>query len=431
MRSSRTRRSAAEILVRRSARPSSTRSAAKSSPRRRSWPRRPRSAPGPSVRSTTRFCASAGSISAASFSRSSVAGLVAELITRFLLRRPVRFLHARQSESVPVQLMLLTLATVVELLPVLAFAAVAIFVTPLTEPAARTRGVAGVLIATTVWARGFLAHRAHGAAVAARAASLSARRRDAHLPLYLDAPLRLLRGLWLCDLGLRLVFQCARRDRGAADAQRRVGAGGSRHRLRAAKSRAGRAVAARRRARRRNPLARAAQPSRRELARSRHRLCHRHVRRLCAERRGRLRDFAARDRAQPRGDFRRRDPGAFQRAPPAPQLRRLARSQGALPAARGARQSLYRGDHRHDDRGDLYPCRGGAARGLGHQRFHLARRSRAAAERAQHRLAIDRADRRVGALGMLQRDDRAQARRHRSWPGARARAPCCRCCAAR
>ncbi len=86
-----------------------------------------------------------------------VAGLVAELITRFLLRRPVRFLHARQSESVPVQLMFLTLATVVELLPVLAFAAVAIFVTPLTEPAARTRGVAGVLISTTVWARGFLA----------------------------------------------------------------------------------------------------------------------------------------------------------------------------------------------------------------------------------------------------------------------------------
>jgi small conductance mechanosensitive channel len=86
-----------------------------------------------------------------------VAGLVADVITRFLLRHPARFLHARQSDSVPAQLMLLMLAMVVELLPVLAFAAVAIFVTPLTEPAVRTRGVATVLIATTVWARGCLA----------------------------------------------------------------------------------------------------------------------------------------------------------------------------------------------------------------------------------------------------------------------------------
>jgi small conductance mechanosensitive channel len=85
------------------------------------------------------------------------AGLVADLITRFLLRHPARFLNARQSESLPMQLLLLALAMVVELLPVLVFAMVAIFVTPLTEPAVRTRGVAGVLIATTVWARGFLA----------------------------------------------------------------------------------------------------------------------------------------------------------------------------------------------------------------------------------------------------------------------------------
>lgn len=85
------------------------------------------------------------------------AGLAADLITRLLLRRPARFLHARQSESLPVQALLLALAMIVELLPVLAFAAVAIFVTPLTEPAMRTRGIASVLIATTVWARGFLA----------------------------------------------------------------------------------------------------------------------------------------------------------------------------------------------------------------------------------------------------------------------------------
>ena len=86
-----------------------------------------------------------------------VAGLAADFITRLLLRRPARFLHARQSESLPLQLLLLAFAMIVELLPVLAFAMVALFVTPLTEPAARTRGVADLLIATTVWARGCLA----------------------------------------------------------------------------------------------------------------------------------------------------------------------------------------------------------------------------------------------------------------------------------
>jgi hypothetical protein len=44
-----------------------------------------------------------------------VAGLVADLITRFLLRRPARFLHARQSESLPAQALLLALAMMVEL----------------------------------------------------------------------------------------------------------------------------------------------------------------------------------------------------------------------------------------------------------------------------------------------------------------------------
>ena len=86
-----------------------------------------------------------------------LAGLAADLVTRFLLRRPARFLQGRESESLPAQLLLLVLAIIVALLPVLAFAAVADFVTPLTEPAIRTRGVASVLIATTVWARGFLA----------------------------------------------------------------------------------------------------------------------------------------------------------------------------------------------------------------------------------------------------------------------------------
>jgi moderate conductance mechanosensitive channel len=91
-----------------------------------------------------------------------VAGIAADLGTRFLLRQPAGLLAARQregraGENVPMQLLVLALAAIVELLPVLAFAAVAVFVTPLTEPAARTRGVAGVLIEATVWARGFLA----------------------------------------------------------------------------------------------------------------------------------------------------------------------------------------------------------------------------------------------------------------------------------
>jgi small conductance mechanosensitive channel len=86
-----------------------------------------------------------------------LAGLIAGLVTKFLLRRPAQFLNAQQGETLLMQLLLLALATVVELLPVLVFAAIATFVTPLTEPAARTRGVAGVLIAATVWARGVLA----------------------------------------------------------------------------------------------------------------------------------------------------------------------------------------------------------------------------------------------------------------------------------
>ena len=85
-----------------------------------------------------------------------VAGIAADLAARLLLRRPARFLNARQSESLPVQLLLLTLAAIVELLPVLIFAGVATFVMPLTEAGERARGVAGVLVAATVWARGSL-----------------------------------------------------------------------------------------------------------------------------------------------------------------------------------------------------------------------------------------------------------------------------------
>ncbi len=85
------------------------------------------------------------------------AGIAADLIARLLLRAPGRFLNARQSESVPMQIALILIAALVELLPVLVFAGVATFVIPLTEAGAVTRGVAGVLITATVWSRGFLA----------------------------------------------------------------------------------------------------------------------------------------------------------------------------------------------------------------------------------------------------------------------------------
>jgi small-conductance mechanosensitive channel len=85
------------------------------------------------------------------------AGIVADLLMGVLLRHPMRFLTARQSDSVPITLLLLVLAMIVEILPLLTFAAVAYFAIPLTEAAERTRGIADVLIAATVWARGFLA----------------------------------------------------------------------------------------------------------------------------------------------------------------------------------------------------------------------------------------------------------------------------------
>jgi small conductance mechanosensitive channel len=85
------------------------------------------------------------------------AGIAADFLMALLLRRPARFLLARESERLPAQFLLLVLAVIVEILPVLAFAAIAYFVMPLTEAAHRTRGIADVLITATLWARGLLA----------------------------------------------------------------------------------------------------------------------------------------------------------------------------------------------------------------------------------------------------------------------------------
>ncbi len=85
------------------------------------------------------------------------AGLAADWIARSLLRRPAARLSAKISDHLATKLVLMALAAMVEALPVLIFAAVATFVMPLTEPQTATRGVAGVVIAATLWARGLLA----------------------------------------------------------------------------------------------------------------------------------------------------------------------------------------------------------------------------------------------------------------------------------
>lgn len=85
------------------------------------------------------------------------AGSAAGLIARVSLRRPAARLRARTSERLPMQLLLLAIAAIVEALPVLVFAAAATFVMPLTQPPIGTRGVTEVLIAATLWAGGLLA----------------------------------------------------------------------------------------------------------------------------------------------------------------------------------------------------------------------------------------------------------------------------------
>ena len=84
-------------------------------------------------------------------------GIAAGLATRILLRRPATRLAAATAERLPIRLLLLAVGAIAEAAPVLIFAAVATFVLPLTEPRTGTRGVAEVIIAATVWARGLLA----------------------------------------------------------------------------------------------------------------------------------------------------------------------------------------------------------------------------------------------------------------------------------
>ncbi len=80
------------------------------------------------------------------------AGLVANLIARWLMRRPAALLNNRTNEEKAAALITLALALVVEILPTIAFVATASFVLPLTEPGTATRGVSGVIIIATLWA---------------------------------------------------------------------------------------------------------------------------------------------------------------------------------------------------------------------------------------------------------------------------------------
>jgi small-conductance mechanosensitive channel len=85
------------------------------------------------------------------------AGIAADVVARVLLRRPAARLVAKTSDRVGIQLLLLSVAAIVEAMPVLIFAGVATFVMPLTEPHTGTRGVATVVIAAALWARSLLA----------------------------------------------------------------------------------------------------------------------------------------------------------------------------------------------------------------------------------------------------------------------------------
>jgi small conductance mechanosensitive channel len=80
------------------------------------------------------------------------AGLIGGVATRLLMRRPSRLLGARSNGGTSAALITLALAIVVELLPILVFAAVAGFVMPLAKAGPSSHGVASVLIAATVWA---------------------------------------------------------------------------------------------------------------------------------------------------------------------------------------------------------------------------------------------------------------------------------------
>ena len=82
-----------------------------------------------------------------------LAGILAELLTRTLLARPRRRIEARQSDAMTMRIFYLGVRTVLDLIPMGAFAAVAYGVLPLLEPTVNTSLVALTLIYANLLAR--------------------------------------------------------------------------------------------------------------------------------------------------------------------------------------------------------------------------------------------------------------------------------------
>jgi small conductance mechanosensitive channel len=82
--------------------------------------------------------------------------MVAEFGVRTLLSRPRQSFAARSSERIAVRMVLTTLRTLLDLLPIVAFAAAAYLVLPLVQPRPGTGRVAEVMIHASVLARALL-----------------------------------------------------------------------------------------------------------------------------------------------------------------------------------------------------------------------------------------------------------------------------------
>jgi moderate conductance mechanosensitive channel len=80
-------------------------------------------------------------------------GFVADRVAYLLLRGVQRKVATLPGVSVPTRLFLMLLATVIELLPLVVFAAAASFAVPLTQPDIGTREVARVLVGAILWTR--------------------------------------------------------------------------------------------------------------------------------------------------------------------------------------------------------------------------------------------------------------------------------------
>ena len=174
------------------------------------------------------------------------AGLIANWVADFLLRRVQRKVAALRGATTGARLVNMLLGFVIAAVPVLAFAAASSATVPFVDVNFGTREVARVLIAAILWTRLVLAAVRVALLAPAAQESLRARRRDAPVSLYLGAALRRLGGLWLLVRLGGVVARRARRDLCAHPALDDPGAGDACHHLRAAEPHRGERLAARR-----------------------------------------------------------------------------------------------------------------------------------------------------------------------------------------